>query len=63
VTREPAKSYLRAGEDLRFDSKAGAVLGMAGLLRPRGVIGAVGPAIPEIEEEQKKRSAAREACL
>ena len=63
VNRELAQTYLRAAEDLRLDSKAAAVLDMAGLLRLPGVIGGVGPAIPEIEEEQEKLGRALEACL
>ena len=54
VNRELAQTYLRAAEDLRLDSKAAAVLDMAGLLRLPGVIGGVGPATPETEEEQQK---------
>jgi uncharacterized protein (TIGR00255 family) len=63
VNRELAQTYLRAAEDLRLDSKAAAVLDMAGLLRLPGVIGGVGPATPETEDEQEKLGRALEACL
>jgi uncharacterized protein (TIGR00255 family) len=63
VNRKLAQTYLRAAEDLRLDSKAAAVLDMAGLLRLPGVIGGVGPALPETEEEQEKLGLALDACL
>ncbi|GAC1618532.1 MAG: YicC family protein [Candidatus Acidiferrum sp.] len=63
VNRQLAQTYLKAAEDLRLDSKAAAVLDMAGLLRLPGVIGGVGPALPETEEGQEKLGHALGACL
>lgn len=63
VNRQLAQTYLKAAEDLRLDSKAAAVLDMAGLLRLPGVIGGVGPPLPETEEEQEKLGLALDACL
>jgi uncharacterized protein (TIGR00255 family) len=63
VNRELAQAYLKATEELRLESKAAAVLDMAGLLRLPGVIGGVGPALPETEEGQEKLGLALDACL
>ncbi|HXM97092.1 MAG TPA: YicC/YloC family endoribonuclease [Candidatus Dormibacteraeota bacterium] len=63
VNRELAHAYLKAAEDLRLDSKAAAVLDMAGLLRLPGVIGGTAVAAPETEEAQEKLGAVLEECL
>jgi uncharacterized protein (TIGR00255 family) len=63
VNRDLAHAYLKAAEDLRLDSKAAAVLDMAGLLRLPGVIGGTGISAPDTEEAQEKLGVAIEECL
>lgn len=63
VNRQLAHAYLKAAEDLRLDSKAAAVLDMAGLLRLPGVISGAGATLPETEDAQEKLGLALDACL
>jgi uncharacterized protein (TIGR00255 family) len=63
VNRQLAQAYLKAAEELRLESKAAAVLDMAGLLRLPGVIGGMGTALPETEEGQGKLGLVLDACL
>ena len=57
------KAYLRAAEALRQETRAAADLDVVALLRLPGVIGGLGIAAPENEEEQEQLGRALEDCL
>jgi uncharacterized protein (TIGR00255 family) len=53
VNRELLQAYLNAAEELREKTGAKDELDLVALLRLPGVVGGLGPAIPETEEEQE----------
>lgn len=63
VNRDLVSSYLKAADELRFQTAVSAALDVVALLRLPGVIGGLAPAVPESEEEQEKLGRELERCL
>jgi uncharacterized protein (TIGR00255 family) len=63
VNRELLQAYRYAAEDLKQQMGSAAELDVVSLLRLPGVIGGLGSALPETEEEQEALGVALEACL
>jgi len=63
VNRELVQAYLKAADDLRLQTSVTAELDVVALLRLPGVIGGLGPVIPESEEEQEQLGKALDVCL
>jgi uncharacterized protein (TIGR00255 family) len=57
------QTYLRAAEELRQLTKAATDMDVVALLRLPGVIGGLGPVLPESEEEQEQLGQTLDACL
>src|ERR1051325_5900240 len=53
VNKDLVTNYLRAADELRFQTSVSAALDVVALLRLPGVIGGMAPAVPESEEEQE----------
>jgi uncharacterized protein (TIGR00255 family) len=63
VNKDLVTNYLRAADELRFQTSVSAALDVVALLRLPGVIGGLAPAVPESEEEQEKLGRELERCL
>jgi uncharacterized protein (TIGR00255 family) len=63
VNRDLLQAYRYAAEDLKTQMGSSAELDIVSLLRLPGVIGGLGSALPESEEEQEALGAALEGCL
>ncbi len=63
VNRELVQAYLKAADDLRLQTSVTAELDVVALLRLPGVIGGLGPVIPEGEQEQEQLGKALDGCL
>ncbi|MBS1839515.1 MAG: YicC family protein [Acidobacteria bacterium] len=63
VNRELVQAYLKAADDLRLQTSVTAELDVVALLRLPGVIGGLGPAVPDSEEEQEQLGKALDGCL
>jgi uncharacterized protein (TIGR00255 family) len=63
VNRELLQTYRYAAEDLKTQMGSSAELDVVSLLRLPGVIGGLGPALPETEEDQESLGTALEAAL
>jgi len=63
VNKDLVTNYLRAADELRFQTSVSAALDVVALLRLPGVIGGLAPAVPESEEEQEKLGRELEHCL
>jgi uncharacterized protein (TIGR00255 family) len=63
VNKDLVTNYLRAADELRFQTAVSAALDVVALLRLPGVIGGLAPAVPESEEEQEKLGRELERCL
>src|SRR5438477_2848209 len=62
VNKDLVTNYLRAADELRFQTSVSAALDVVALLRLPGVIGGLAPAVPESEEEQEKLGRELERC-
>jgi len=63
VNKDLVTNYLRAADELRFQTSVSAALDVVALLRLPGVIGGLAPAVPDSEEEQEKLGRELERCL
>jgi uncharacterized protein (TIGR00255 family) len=63
VNRDLVTNYLRAADELRFQTSVSAALDVVALLRLPGVIGGLAPAVPDSEDEQEKLGRELERCL
>ncbi|HEY6130205.1 MAG TPA: YicC/YloC family endoribonuclease [Candidatus Acidoferrum sp.] len=63
VNKDLVTNYLRAADELRFQTSVSAALDVVALLRLPGVIGGMAPAVPESEEEQEKLGRELERAL
>jgi uncharacterized protein (TIGR00255 family) len=63
VNRELLQAYRYAAEDLKTQMDSSAELDVVSLLRLPGVIGGLGPALPETEEDQESLGTALESAL
>ena len=63
VNKDLVTNYLRAADELRFQTAVSAALDVVALLRLPGVIGGLAPAVPESEEEQERLGRELERCL
>ena len=63
VNKDLVTNYLRAADELRFQTSVSAALDVVALLRLPGVIGGLAPAVPDAEEEQEKLGRELERCL
>lgn len=63
VNKDLVTNYLRAADELRFQTSVSAALDVVALLRLPGVIGGMAPSVPESEEEQEKLGRELERAL
>jgi uncharacterized protein (TIGR00255 family) len=63
VNKDLVANYLRAADELRFQTSVSAALDVVALLRLPGVIGGLAPAVPESEEKQEQLGRELERCL
>lgn len=63
VNRELVRSYMKAAEDLRQETKAAADMDVVALLRLPGVVTGLTSAVPETEEGQEQLGKVLDACL
>lgn len=63
VNRELVRSYMKAAEDLRQETKAAADMDVVALLRLPGVVTGLTSAVPETEEGQELLGKVLDACL
>ena len=63
VNKDLVTNYLKAADELRFQTSVSAALDVVALLRLPGVIGGLAPTVPDSEEEQEKLGRELERCL
>jgi uncharacterized protein (TIGR00255 family) len=63
VNKDLVTNYLKAADELRFQTSVSAALDVVALLRLPGVIGGMAPTVPDSEEEQEKLGRELERCL
>jgi uncharacterized protein (TIGR00255 family) len=63
VNKDLVTNYLKAADELRFQTSVSAALDVVALLRLPGVIGGLAPTVPDSEDEQEKLGRELERCL